>query len=55
MTHTEAIEEARRLNAHDELWAKPVRILPLDEDPIRLLDNGWDVEVKIIGDDDDTL
>jgi hypothetical protein len=48
MTHAEALEKARKLNDHDDLWAKVVRILPEEVDPQSLLDNGWDVEVEVI-------
>jgi hypothetical protein len=50
MTHTEALEKARDLNDDNNLWVTVVRILPEDVDPIKLLDNGWDVEIKTIGD-----
>ena len=48
MTRTEALEQARNLNDNDNIWARVVRTLPEAIDPIKLLDDGWDVEIEII-------
>ena len=50
MTRTEALKEAKKINDNLALfWARVVRILPEAVDPIKPLDNGWDVEIEVIG------
>jgi|3_EtaG_2_1085321.scaffolds.fasta_scaffold13111_2 hypothetical protein len=35
---------------HSDLWAEVVRILPLDVDPVRAGDDGWDIKVSHLPD-----
>ena len=53
MRNDEAIEHARKNNASNNgTIAQVVRILPGHVDPVIDGDNGWDVEVTVLRDDD---
>lgn len=62
MRKDEAMQLAQRINNNprgtsdtlDPVIAQVVRILPADVDPVIGGDNGWDVEVTAIRDDDVT-